>query len=70
MTAAREPHVIGKPVCDKIAANLVEFGYAGTTGQHIAELLAKPEHERGVVGMMAAEMLADNGITDWKVDYS
>jgi hypothetical protein len=70
MTEDAAPAVVGKLVCDRIAASLVEFGYPGVTGQQVADLLVKPEEERGIIGMMAAGMLEDNGITNWTVDYS
>lgn len=63
-----EPRVIGPTVINKIARNLREFGYSTVTPKEVARQLAKPEPERDIIGIFAAGILSDNGVTDWIVD--
>jgi hypothetical protein len=61
--------ILRKLVIDKIAANLREFGYPDVTGLEVARQLILPEDARNIVGMFAADMLRENGIESWSVDY-
>jgi hypothetical protein len=49
-------------IAKKVAKNLREFGYRDITGEYVLEQLAS--EDRDVIGMMAADMLAENGFTD------
>jgi hypothetical protein len=64
---AKQPTRIGPAVISKITRNLQDFGYP-VTREEVAQELAKPESERDVIGMFAAGMLEENGVTDWIVD--
>lgn len=61
--------IITSIVIDKIAANLREFGYPDVTPQVVAGQLRKPESERDIVGQFAADMLRDNGVSEWEIRY-
>lgn len=67
--AASELYVIGTSLCDKIAAAINFIGFSAT-GQQVADELAKPKTERGVIGKIAAEILKGNGVTEYEVDYA
>ncbi len=45
-----------------IARNLRQFGYPDVTAQTVIDEMAKPESERGIIGMFAKSMLEENGI--------
>lgn len=51
-----------------IARNLREFGYPDVKPEVIREELSRPASERGIIGMFAAKMLEDHGITEFKFD--
>lgn len=67
---APELRVIGKSVCNEIAGRLVALGYIDTTGQHVADQLAKPAGQRNIIGTIAADALKSLGVVNWRVDYS
>jgi hypothetical protein len=49
-------------IAKKVASNLREFGYPNITPGYVLKQLAS--EDRDVIGMMAADMLAENGFTD------